>query len=595
MHLTLKRLFHTSRCLRFVVNGKWTTTHYTQKPRENDSRWKDVDMSRHAEEYDVVVVGGGPSGLSTAIRLRQLAVKENKDVKVCVLEKGPYIGAHILSGAVINPRGLNELFPNWKNMGAPVYQQVTSEAIGFLTKNMRFPVPVLPGNPLDNRGYYIIRLGSLTKWLGEKAEEMGVDIYPGYAGQEVLYNSDGSVKGIATNDVGIAKDGSPKDTFERGMELHAKCTVFAEGCRGHLSLQVMDKFNLNANSAPLLYGIGLKELWEVDKSVHRPGHVDHTLGYPLDMKTYGGSFLYHIEDNGRPLVSVGYVVGLDYRDPYINPYEIFQLYKSHPCARKVLEGGTRIAYGARVLNEGGLQSVPKLTFPGGCIVGCSGSLLDVARLKGVHNAMKSGMLAAEAIFPEVESQKTITPSKYEATLRESWVIKEMQKTRNVRQAFDTYAGGLGGIAYTGLFYIIMRGKEPWTFKWKKKDNEKTHLASKHKPIDYPKPDGKVTFDLLSSVALTGTNHEEDQPSHLTLKDDNIPEEVNLKHYAGLESRFCPAGVYEYVPRDDNSKEKRLQINAQNCIHCKTCDIKDIKQNIKWVAPEGGGGPKYEGM
>lgn len=595
MHISPRCLFRCNNRLRHVVNGKWTTTHYFQKPRDKDPRWKDVDMTRDADEYDVVIVGGGPGGLSSAIRFQQLAKEHNKEIRVCVVEKAPEIGAHILSGACIETKALDELFPDWKNMGAPVTQKVTSESIALLTKNRRIPFPVVPGNPLHNAGNYLVRLGHLTKWLGEKAEELGVEIYPGYAGQEVLYHEDGSVKGIATNDVGIAKDGTPKENFQRGMELHAKCTIFAEGCRGHLTRQVVEKFNLSAKSHPMSFGIGLKELWLVDKSKHRPGYTEHTLGYPLSIGQYGGSFMYHIDDNGQPLVALGLVVALDYRNPYLNPYQEFQRYKQHPSIRKYLEGGERIGYGARALNEGGYQTIPQLGFPGGCLIGCAASLLNVAKLKGTHTAMKSGMIAAETIFPELESKKTITPDKYEPTLRDSYVIKDMKKTRNIRPSFNTKLGYIGGMAYTGLFYVLGRGIEPWTLSHGKKDNEKTEPAAQHKPIEYPKPDGKVTFDLLSSVALSGTNHEENQPAHLTLKDDDVPEKVNLAKFAGPEAKFCPAGVYEFVPRETKPDEMRLQINAQNCIHCKTCDIKDATQNIVWVSPEGGGGPKYDGM
>jgi electron-transferring-flavoprotein dehydrogenase len=545
---------------------------------------------RDVMEYDLVIIGGGPAGLATAIRARQLAAEQNREISVCVLEKGSEIGAHILSGAVMDPRAITELIPDWKAQGAPLDVAVTEDRFLFLSESGAKQVPnaLLP-DCFRNHGNYVVSLANVCRWLGKKAEELGVELYPGFAAAEILFNEQGAVRGVATGDMGIGRDGKPGARHQPGIELHAKYTIFAEGCRGHLGLRLMEKFKLRAECDTQVHGIGLKELWEIDPAKHQPGLVVHSAGWPLASDTYGGSFLYHMENNQ---VSVGFVVGLAYTNPYLNPFEEFQRYKTHPAIKTFLEGGKRIAYGARAIAAGGILSLPKLTFPGGCLVGDDAGFLNASRIKGSHAAIKSGMLAAEAAVEALAAERSHDElASYPESFRKSWLFEELWRARNFKQWMSK--GLYTGSIMVGIEQWLLGGKFPWTLHHQHADHEMLKPAAECQPIEYPKPDGKISFDRLSSVFISNTNHEEDQPIHLTLRDNAVPVMVNLATYAGPESRYCPAGVYEFVKNEDNTD--RLQINAQNCVHCKTCDIKDPKQNIVWVTPEGGGGPNYPNM
>jgi len=554
----------------------------------------DALAERESMEFDVVIVGAGPAGLSAAIRLKQLAQEAQIEVSVVVLEKGSEVGAHILSGAVIDPVALNRLIPDWKEKGAPLNTPVTKDVFLILGPGgaLRLPNFLMP--PLmSNHGNYIVSLGNLCRWLAEQAEALGVEIYPGFAAAEVLYNDDGSVKGVATGDMGVGQDGQPKDAFMRGMELHGKYTFIGEGVRGSLAKSLIAKFGLDAGKQPQKFGIGLKELWQVDAKKHQPGLAQHTFGWPLNSRTGGGSFLYHLEDN---LVAVGFVVHLNYKNPYLSPFEEFQRFKTHLAIAEVLEGGKRISYGARAITEGGIQSIPKLTFPGGALIGCSAGMVNLPRIKGTHNAMASGMMAAQAAFAALgDNRHNDELVQYQTEFDTSDVIKDLKMVRNVKPLWSRFGTWIGiALGSIDMWMNNLRIGLPFTLNHGKPDHATLQKAARHKPIDYPKPDGRLSFDRLSSVYLSATNHEEDQPVHLKLKDLDIPISVNLPEFAEPAQRYCPAGVYEVIV-DQSGQNPRFQINAQNCVHCKTCDIKDPSQNINWTVPEGGGGPNYPNM
>ncbi|MBG76406.1 MAG: Electron transfer flavoprotein-ubiquinone oxidoreductase [Alphaproteobacteria bacterium MarineAlpha5_Bin12] len=541
-------------------------------------------MEREKMEYDVVIVGAGPAGLSSAIKLKQL----DSSISVCVLEKGAEVGAHILSGNVFETRALDELIPNWREKGAPVKIKVTKEKFLFLGKNNSFSLPtfLLP-SVLKNHNNYIISLGNLCRWLADQAESLGVEVFPGFAANKILFDETDNVIGVQTGDMGIAKDGSKKNNFEPGIDLLAKITIFSEGCRGHLGKRLIEKFNLNEGKSPQQYGIGFKEIWQVSNDKHDEGLVMHTVGWPLDNKTYGGSFCYHAENNQ---IYIGYVIGLDYKNPHLSPFDEFQRFKLHPELKKILFGGKRIAFGARALIEGGFQSLPKMHMKGALLIGCDAGTLNMPKIKGSHTAMKSGILAAETANEKLKAKEEL--SNYGNKFKNSWVYKELYKARNVKPSFRW--GLFMAMIFTGIDQIIFRGRLPFTLRHNHSDHETLKFANSMEQIQYPKPDGLITFDKTSSVYLTGTNHADDQPVHLKLKDENLPVQYTLEKYDEPAQRYCPVGVYE-IQIDKDDKNPRFVINSQNCIHCKTCDIKEPSQNINWVTPEGGGGPNYSNM